>query len=151
MKKGVTMNNKNLIIAICIVILSGILFSLAFVIKPKAVKYDTSKYPKGTKVNTSKKLQKEHCVDNICVSNVYIYYVDDRGEIKYTVENKSSSSKKGYLKMNFNGNEIYLNYDFSQNGNKYENIASYTGTDIGKVKNYTLKKLTKKEEKSIIS
>ena len=82
---------------------------------------------------------------------MYIYYVDDRGEIKYTVENKSSSSKKGYLKMNFNGNEIYLNYDFSQNGNKYENIASYTGTDIGKVKNYTLKKLTKKEEKSIIS
>ena len=43
MKKGVTMNNKNLIIAICIVILSGILFSLAFVIEPKAVKYDTSK------------------------------------------------------------------------------------------------------------
>ena len=45
----------------------------------------------------------------------------------------------------------YLNYDFSQNGNKYENIASYTGTDIGNVKNYTLMKLTKKEEKSIIS
>ena len=61
-------------------------------------------------ISSSKKLQKEHCVDNICVSNVYIYYVDDRGEIKYTVENKSSSSKKGYLKMNFNGNEIYLNY-----------------------------------------
>lgn len=151
MKKGVTMNNKNLIIVICIVILSGILFSLAFIIKPKTEKYDTSNYPEGTKVNTSKKLQNEHCVDNICVSNVYIYYVGDRGEIKYTVENRSSSSKKGYLKMIFNGTEIYLNYDFSQNGNKYENIASYTGTDIGKVKNYTLKKLTEKEEKSIIS
>lgn len=146
------MKKKSVFISISFVIIAFILFGVAFAFNKinNLKKLDLSLYPEGTKVNTTNNLKKKHCLEDICVSNVYIYYNNGTGTINYALSNKSKKKKKGNFKLIFdNNNEVVINYDFTKENN-YESFASYMGNDLGKVKDYKLIKLSKSEEQAII-
>ena len=104
------MKKKSIFISISFVIIAGLFFTFAFVFNrrddPK--KLDLSSYPEGTKINTTNNLKKKHCLDKICISNVYIYYNNGTGTISYTLDNKSKKAKKGNFKLIFDNNNYNL-------------------------------------------
>lgn len=146
------MKKKSVFISISFVIIAGLFLIFAFVFNRKddPKKLDLSSYPEGTKINTTNNLKKKHCLDKICVSDVYIYYNNGTGTISYTLNNKSKNANKGNFKLIFdNNNEVVINYDFTKEDN-YESFASYMGNDLENVNDYKLVKLTKSEESKII-
>ena len=69
---------KIVLITAIVLFISILLIVLGFVIG-RNDDVDLSNYPDGTKLITNSKLQKEKCIDNICISDLHVYYVSKEG------------------------------------------------------------------------
>lgn len=103
----------------------------------------------GSKKYTNSKLKSSHCLDNICIEDVVFHYTDTSGRVDYTVYNKSSKKRKGYLKMVFKEQTLIIAYDLDGKSKSYTS-SHYEGFEIKNKNSYTLKKLSEKEISEII-
>ena len=104
----------------------------------------------GTKVYTSPTLDKEHCLDTICVENVSFYYTDEGGRMEYTVINKSDKAASGFLKLVFGNQSLKIVYQDVPAGGKTKSGTFYSQKKIQSMEDYHLEHLSDDEYKKII-
>ena len=95
-------------------------------------------------------LNKEQCVEDICVRNVVINCYSDKGGIEYQITNKGKEKKTGYLKMEFDNFTATIVYQDLEKGKYVDGYSGYSGYDLRKVKSYRLKKLSDSDYQSIV-
>ena len=152
MKNKFKINRKFLIIvlSICLVVLISII--ILFVFKNKGNnKKETSNYNinekeeelPGTKVYDDKKNLSEHCLDDICVKNAILYYIDstDSGRVEYTVVNKGKTISSGKLQMVFDNTTIAIIYDDLGPGSSINTSTQFSNKKISNVNDYELKRI----------
>ena len=109
-------------------------------------------YLTGTKI-TNTNLDAEQCINNVCISNVVVYWYKDQGKIEYDINNKNATQTPAYFKLVFKNNvEIPIfNNEIAENS-KINSFSQY----LGEIKNaentfqsYTLKKMTELEYSEI--
>ena len=155
MKKKINENMKSIIIVLSILILILIIGALVLIGKSNKNGYaniiesEVVEFP-GTKVISNDNLKKEHCLNDICVSDVNIYKVDNKGRLECKVENKSEQTRSGYLKLKFQETSFTIAYRDLKPGIFEKSIAQFTNKKITDTTDYVLEELTKEEEKSII-
>ena len=158
MKKFITENMRIIIIILSILILLLIIIGLVLITNSTKDKNDQTDYTisnevvelPGTKVLKSDKLAEEHCLDNICVSDVIIYTVNNEGRMECNITNKSNDTKSGYLRLKFNKESLIISYQDLLPDSSSKATAQYTNKKINDVDDYSLEKLTNEEQKSLI-
>lgn len=140
--------DKKKIFIVIIVLVLVLLLIILGLFTGKDEEVDLSNYPDGTKLITNRKLKAEKCIDNICVSNLHIYYVNKTGTVEFTLENKKDVKASGYYKLVFDDEELIIIYRFDGKG-KYNSKTSFNSRDLSKAKDYKFEKLTKEDEKRI--
>lgn len=158
MKKFITENMKIIIIILSILILLLIIIGLIFAAKTTKDRNDQTDYTfsnevvelPGTKILKSDKLAEEHCLDNICVSDVIIYTVNNEGRMECNITNKSNDTKSGYLRLKFNKESLIISYQDLSPDSSSKATAQYTNKKIDNINDYSLEKLTKEEIKTLI-
>lgn len=159
------MKNKKIVI-ILIICLSLLLIILGVFLasnnsnKPKKNKenktnnsYKISKNQEeleNTQIVETDNLKAPHCIDNICISNVVMYYADKRGRVTYTITNNSNEIISGRLKMNFGSDYIIVSYQDIKMGEMFEDVSYFDDKSFEKVDDYKLEKLTDSEKSKII-
>jgi hypothetical protein len=155
------MDKRRLILIIVIIIILIILIILAFFgslnkFENKEIDNDKQYNFSGNVVelpntvtvsNTS--LSSEHCLSNICISNLKIYYVGTDGRAEYTITNKSSATVSGYLKINFGSESLIAVYKNLSAGSSITTISMYSSKDLSKVSSYTVEQLTDSDKAKI--
>lgn len=104
---------------------------------------------KNAKKITSKKLSKEHCLNDICIKDLVIYYTDESNNIELKVVNKGKKPATGYLKIVFGEKAMTVAY----NSLDKKKSSPYT-IQLGKEKlpdisDFTVRKLTSGEMSKI--
>lgn len=106
----------------------------------------------GTFIRNIDTLKKEHCVEDICISNMKIFYRKNQGRIEYEITNKSKKKVTGAIKLKFdNDNVTYIVFSKLKKGETRNGIISYNDADYSNVYNYSLKKLNDKEFKKLLN
>lgn len=142
-------DKKKKIILITIVLLVSILLIIIGALVGRKDDKDLSNYPEGTKLITNSKLQKEKCIDNICISDLHVYYVSKEGSVEFMLENKKDVKTSGYYKIVLGDKQLIVCYEFDGK-EKYKSEAGYSDIDLSKAKDYKFEKLTKEDEKTIV-
>ena len=142
-------DKKKKIILITIVLLVSILLIIIGALVGRKDDKDLSNYPEGTKLITNSRLQKEKCIDNICISDLHVYYVSKEGSVEFMLENKTDVKASGYYKIVLGNEQLIVYYEFDGN-DKYKSKAGYSDIDLSKAKDYKFEKLTKEDEKTIV-
>ena len=109
------------------------------------------KEPEGTVVVKNNAMSKEHCLNDICVSDATFYSNDEMGRVDCTVTNKKLKKVTGYLKLNFGNNSLIIMYKDLEPGKSTKTSAQFFDMDFGKVEDYTLQELTDEDLKNIVS
>lgn len=153
---GKILKNKKVIALLIVVILIIILVvSISFFHKK-----DESKLPKpaygftgnvveeeGTFIRDIDSLKKSHCVDNICVKNLMIYYKNKNGRIEIEIVNNNKRSANGKLTIKFD-NDVKYNIEYDLKGKEtIKTSIQYDGDDLSNVYDYTLKKAVSDSKK----
>lgn len=152
MKKLV--NNKNILI----VVISLIIIALILIIVTKVFnkKEETKELESGVYISKEtyqepdaviikgRKLKKEKCLKDICISNVIINTSDNYNYVTYTVRNKGKGVQSGYLKVDFGKVEARLVYNELKAG---ETITTYTSSSrsLKGTKDFELKEISDEE------
>ena len=154
MKKFMKKNLKLLILilVVLIVILLTIMFISVFnkpSNKPVKGNYkysDDKKELPGIKEYSGDKLAEEHCIDNICVKNVKLYYDDKNknGRVECNIVNKTGKKATGYLKLVFD-DSIIIYYKDLEADTERGTTSQFSNKKITDKTDYKLKKLTDKE------
>lgn len=139
---------KIVLITAIVLFISILLIVLGFVIG-RNDEVDLSNYPDGTKLITNSRLQKEKCIDNICISDLHVYYVSKEGSVEFMLENKKDVKTSGYYKIVLGDKQLIVYYEFDGK-EKYKSEAGYSDIDLSKAKDYKFEKLTKEDEKKIV-
>lgn len=106
----------------------------------------------GTFIRSIDTLKKEHCKDDVCISNVEIYYRKTQGRIEYEITNKSKKKVTGAFKLKFdNGNVTYIVYSKLKKGETRKGNISFSEVDYSNVYDYSIKKLNDKELKNLLN
>ena len=142
-------DKKKKIILITIVLLVSILLIIIGALVGRKDDKDLSNYHEGTKLITNSRLQKEKCIDNICISDLHVYYVSKEGSVEFMLENKKDVKTSGYYKIVLGDEQLIVYYEFDGK-DKYKSKAGYSGIDLSKAKDYKFEKLTKEDEKTIV-
>ncbi len=67
-------------------------------------------YKDATKI-TNETLAREHCVDDICVKDLVIYYTKSANNIEFNLFNKGKKKATGYLKIVFDDKAMTVAYN----------------------------------------
>ncbi len=106
--------------------------------------YDDSVFLSG------KRLSKEKCFDDICVSDIKIICNEKSGEIDYVLKNNGENKKSIYLKIVIGKYSGYIIKENVDSKVKTEGHIGYSGYDLRKTKSYKLKPMTDDEIKAIV-
>jgi hypothetical protein len=155
------MDKRRIILIVVIIIVLIILLILAFFgslekFENKEIDNDKQynftgnfvELPNTVTVSNSS-LSTQHCLNNICISNLKIYYIDNDGRAEYTITNNSSSTASGYLKINFGSESLIAVYKNLNAGSSITTISMYNSKDLSGVTSYTLEQLTETDLESI--
>ncbi len=142
------LDKKKIFISVIIIVLILLLITLGLLFCG-GEKIDLSSYPDGTKVITNRKLKAEKCIDDICISDLHIFYVEENGTVEFMLENKKDVKTSGYYKIILGKEELIVYYDFDGK-EKYKSEAGYDGIDLSKATDYKFVKITKEDEKRIV-
>lgn len=170
MRKILNFINKNkykkIIYIILVLIFLLLLFILIYIFRDKdkyiyeyldeqnknIVVKDTIKEKTGTFIRSLDSLSKEHCINDICIKKVIIYYIGDEGRIEYEITNKSKKKVSGALKLEFdNDKTTYIIYNKLKKKETVKGTISFTGTDLSNVYNYKLYEVEKDELKKLLN
>lgn len=161
------LNKKNLIIICSVLLFVLIIIILVEVFdksgiddnKPKPIDYSNVKYitvsdelsddPDRIKIS-GKKMKKEQCYDNICISDVEILCYENIGTISYIIWNTETVAKDVYLKIKIGDFNGHILVDKLEPGDKYRGHIGYDGYDLRKTKSYKLQPMTDDEIKAIV-
>ena len=156
MKKKINENMKLIIIVLSILILILIVLALVLISKGNntsgsgnRILDEVVELP-GTKIITNDKLKQDHCLNDICVSDVKIYIIDNDGRLECKVVNNSKKTKSGYFKLVFQSTSFIIAYRDLKPGIFEKSVAQFTNKKITDTSDYVLEELTKEEQKSII-
>ena len=86
-----------------------------------------------------------HCLDDICISELTFYYIGDSGRIEYTISNHSDKKVSGYFKLVFQNQSLIAVYRDLDVNKSIRTKSQYVDTKISNKDDYVLKKLTKEE------
>ena len=156
MKKKINENMNLIIIVLSILILILIILSLVLISKSNSttgsenIILDEVVELPGTKIISNEKLKQEHCLNDVCVSEVSIYKVGNDGRLECKVENKSEKIKTGYFKLVFESTSFIIAYRDLKPGIFEKSVAQFTNKKITDTSDYVLEELSKEEQKSII-
>lgn len=164
-KEKVIKNKKSVIISIIVVIILLLLIVLLNVFKKED---DKKKYnldytnidniffsdevisdPDRVYVSNDD-LSKQQCVNDFCVSDVFIVCYNNRGNINYSIVNKSDKTRSAYLKMIIDDKTSYIILDKLKPNKKYSSVIGYDGYDFRKVKNYKLEIMSIGEREAFV-
>lgn len=106
----------------------------------------------GTFIRSIDSLNKKHCKDDICISNMKIFYRKNQGRIEYEITNNSKKKVSGAFKLKFdNGNVTYIVFSKLNKGESRKGVISYSETDYSNVYDYSLKRLSDSELKKLLN
>lgn len=109
----------------------------------------TGKEYEDVTVITNDTLKKEHCLDDICIKDLTIYYFNNYNSIELDIINKGLKSATGYMKVVFGDLERTVAYkDLKQNGEVHY-IIQLDKVKVPNTDDFSIRKLTKEEEKMI--
>lgn len=112
----------------------------------------TQKEKPGTLIRNIETLKEKHCKDDICISNVIIYYIKDEGRIEYKITNNSKKKASGAFKVKFDNDKVtYIVYSKLKKGESRDGVISFSGVDLSNVYDYSLKKLKDDELKKLLN
>lgn len=109
---------------------------------------------KDAKKITNKTLSKEHCLDDICVKNLTIYYTKESNNIELTLVNKGKKAATGYLKVVFGNKAMTVFYDSLKKESPYtiqlgkEELSETSDFTVRELTNEELAKIKKQERKA---
>ena len=95
-------------------------------------------------------LKKEKCIDDICISNVYIECSKDGGYVHFSVTNKGKETKSGYLKLIIGDLDSVIIYSKVEPGKTKKSSTQYSDKDLGKAKDYSIQEFTTDDYKRIV-
>ena len=104
----------------------------------------------GTTEYSNDDLKKDHCIDDICISEATFYYLGNEGRVDYVITNKSSSKQSGSYKMVFGDDYLVVYFTDLEPGKPVKTTSQYVGKTIPNMENYTLEYLTEEEKSKII-
>ena len=113
---------------------------------------DVKKEIPGTYIRSLESLKKKHCLDDVCIKNIMIYYRKNSGRIEYEIVNNGKRKVSGAFKLKFdNGNSTYIVYTKLKKGESRKGVISFSNNDYSNVYDYTLNKLKDKELKKLLN
>lgn len=143
-----------IIVALLVVIILGVLLAPEKKDNPKSNNNyhftNEVKEIEGTVEYSTDDLKKDHCIDDICISDATFYYLGDEGRIDYVVTNNSSSKKSGSYKMVFGDEYLVVYFTDIEPGKSFKTTSQYIGKTIPNMDDYTLDYLTDEEQSKII-
>lgn len=158
MKKFIEKNLKLLLTIIIVLVAILLIIVLVSVFKGNDKGSYKNKYNSGDSIDElpgivkydSDNLLKSHCIDNICVKNVKLYYDEKNknGRIEYTIVNEGKKKSTGYLKLVFNDSIIIYYKDLEPKG-EIQTTTQFDNKKISDKTDYKLKKLTDDEMSKI--
>ena len=104
----------------------------------------------GTVTYKNDSLSSEHCLNNICISDVTFHYNNEVGKVDYKITNNSNKIVSGYLKMVFQNQSLLIVYKDLVPKRTINSSSQYMGIEIKDKSDYKLEKLSKEEIKKII-
>ena len=104
----------------------------------------------GTTKYSNDNLKKDHCIDDICITEATFYYLGDEGRIDYVITNKSSSKKSGSYKMVFGDDYLIIYFTDLEPNKSFKTTSQYVGKTISNMDDYTLEYLSEEEKSKII-
>ena len=156
MKKIIAKNMKLVVICLSIILALCIIISLFLISKTN--KENITNYEivdevvelPGTNIISNDNLSINHCLNDICVSDVTIYKAGNNGRLECSIVNNSTKTKTGYFKLVFPETYFIIYYDELNPGIPEKSIAQYTNKKLTDTSDYKLEELTKEEQKNII-
>jgi hypothetical protein len=104
----------------------------------------------GTVTISNDDLSSNHCIDDICLSNVKIYYVDTQGRVDFTITNYSKKTVTGYLRLKFGNESLVIPYNKLKSNKSVNSSTMFIAKDLSQAVDYTIEKLTDEEISKII-
>ena len=159
MKKILKKDRMVIISALIVIGLILLVIIIALSIRPRSSSnylnegYDfveTTIEDPGSNVYTSDTIKSEHCLGNICVSDVQVYYLNNNGRFDCKITNKGSSKATGYLKLNAKYTSLVLAYRDLEPGKTANASANYYSVKFEQFDDYTLSELSDTEKIKII-
>ena len=159
MKKLVAAHKEIVFIVLIIVfLLIAIVLGVRLAPDKKENKNSNDKYQftgelkeiEGTTEYSNDDLKKDHCIDDICISEATFYYLGNEGRVDYVITNKSSSKQSGSYKMVFGDDYLVVYFTDLEPGKPVKTTSQYVGKTIPNMENYTLEYLRKKKKSKII-
>jgi len=96
-----------------------------------------------------RKLKKEKCLKDICVSNIVIETTDNYNMVTYIVKNKGTANQSGYLKIDFGKVDAIIMYSDLKPGEKITTYSSSTKS-LKNTKDYKIEELSMDDYMSIV-
>lgn len=160
MKKFIKEKSNLLIIIVSILIIILIVLGLVLITKHRnkssnedmSSEYifkDTVVELAGTKIISNDKLKVEHCLNDICISNMKVYSTENEGRIECTITNKTNETKSGYFKVIFGKKVVLVGYNELMPDTSTKKVSEFVGFSLQDANDYKLEKLSKEEKKSI--
>ncbi len=113
---------------------------------------NTYKEKPGTFIRTLPSLKSEHCIKDICIKNVVIYYIKEEGRIDYEIINKGKKKVTGALKLVFDNNKsTYVVYNKLKKDETRKGSISFSELDLSNVDDYSLKNVKESELKKLFN
>lgn len=94
---------------------------------------------------TSKQLAKEHCLDDVCIKDLTIYYTEFSNNIELNIVNKGKDTKTGYLKIVFDDKAMTVAYKNLEKGKTSPYTIQLDKKRLTDTSDFTVRKLTKEE------
>lgn len=110
---------------------------------------ETGKEYENATVITNDTLRKEHCVDEICIKDLTIYYFNDYNNIELEIINKGLDNASGYIRVTFGDLERTVAYKNLKKNEKTHYIIQLGDKKVPDTSDFKVRKLTSKEEKKI--
>ncbi len=101
-------------------------------------------YKNATKI-TNSKLAKEHCVNDICVKDLVIYYTDTVNNIEFDLINKGKEKATGYLKVVFGDKEMTVSYDALESKRPSPYTIQLGKEKLATTEDFSVRELTSEE------
>ena len=94
---------------------------------------------------TNDNLSKNHCVNDICISNLVFYTLNDSGRIEYNIYNSSNDMKSGVLRLNFSGKYLYVVYKGLLGKNTISSFSEFEKVNISNKEDYIIEEYSGKD------
>ena len=91
------------------------------------------------------------CVDDVCVQSATIKSYTDHGQVDYTLYNRGSSTKTGYLILVLGNYKALIAYDNLDAGATVTSMYAYDGFNLQSVSNYSVTSASEVDQRFVVN